>query len=104
MEDDIAMQMIGETHPLGRVVDLMFGGGRCHFLPNDTEHSCRGDDTDVIDIAEESGWNYIDNRDDFDSLGTSIELPMLGLFAQGASVQYGQANSLHSVPYHQQQW
>jgi alkaline phosphatase len=80
MEDDIAMQMIGETHPLGRVVDLMFGGGRCHFLPNDTEHSCRGDDTDVIDIAEES---YIDNRDDFDSLGTSIELPMLGLFAQG---------------------
>lgn len=84
MEDDIAMQMIGETHPLGRVVDLMFGGGRCHFLPNSSEHgSCRGDDTDVIDIAEEIGWNYIDNRDDFDSLGTSIELPILGLFAQG---------------------
>jgi alkaline phosphatase len=84
MEDDIAMQMIGETHPLGRVVDLMFGGGRCHFLPNDTESgSCRGDDIDVVSLAEEIGWNYIDNRDDFDSLGTSIELPMLGLFAQG---------------------
>ena len=83
MEDDIAMQMVGETHPLGRVVDLMFGGGRCHFLPNDTDHSCRGDDTDVIELAEKAGWNYIDNRDDFDSLGTSVELPMLGLFAGG---------------------
>ena len=83
MEDDIAMQMIGETHPLGRVVDLMFGGGRCHFLPNGTDHSCRGDDTDVIKLAEKGGWNYIDNRDDFDSLGTSVELPMLGLFAGG---------------------
>jgi alkaline phosphatase len=31
-EDRIAEQEIGE-HPLGRVVDLIFGGGRCHFLP-----------------------------------------------------------------------
>jgi alkaline phosphatase len=83
MEDDIALQMIGETHPLGRVVDLMFGGGRCHFLPNSTDHSCRADDTDVVKLAEKGGWNYIDNRDDFDSLGTSVALPMLGLFAGG---------------------
>lgn len=83
MEDDIAMQMIGETHPLGRVVDLMFGGGRCHFLPNGTEHSCRADDMDVVELAEKGGWNYIDNRDDFDSLGSTVELPMLGLFAEG---------------------
>lgn len=83
MEDDIAMQMIGETHPLGRVVDLMFGGGRCHFLPNSTDHSCRADDTDVVKLAKNGGWNYINSRDDFDSLGTSVELPMLGLFAEG---------------------
>lgn len=83
MEDDIALQMTGETHPLGRVVDLMFGGGRCHFLPNSTDHSCRKDDTDVVELAEKSGWNYIDSRKQFDNLGTSIELPMLGLFAEG---------------------
>jgi len=83
MEDDIAMQMIGETHPLGRMVDLMFGGGRCHFLPNNTDHSCRADDTDVVKLAENGGWSYIDNRDDFDSLGSSVKLPMLGLFAGG---------------------
>ena len=83
MEDDIAMQMIGETHPLGRMVDLMFGGGRCHFLPNSTDHSCRGDDIDVVELAKKGGWSYIDNRDDFDSLGNSFKLPMLGLFAGG---------------------
>lgn len=83
MEDDIAMQMIGETNPLGRVVDLMFGGGRCHFLPNSTDHSCRADDTDVVKVAEKGGWNYIDNRKDFDNLGKSVELPLLGLFAGG---------------------
>lgn len=82
MEDDIAMQMVGETNPLGRVVDLMFGGGRCHFLPNTTDHSCRADDTDVVKLAEKGGWNYIDSRKQFDNLGSSVELPMMGLFAE----------------------
>jgi alkaline phosphatase len=70
-------------HPLGRVVDLIFGGGRCHFLPNTTEGSCRDDDTDVISMAKKNGFNYIDNREAFDNLdlGASIKLPMLGLFA-----------------------
>ncbi|KAH9828053.1 Alkaline phosphatase-like protein [Teratosphaeria destructans] len=83
MEDEIAMQMIGATHPLGRVVDLMFGGGREHFLPNTTEGSSRKDDVDVREQAKGLGWSYIDSRKEFDNLGTSVELPMLGLFADG---------------------
>lgn len=83
MEDDIAMQLIGVEHPLGRNVDLMLGGGRCHFLPNSSEGGCRNDGNDVTAIAEEKGWNYISTRDDFDNLGTSVELPLLGLFARG---------------------
>ncbi|KKY25821.1 putative alkaline phosphatase [Diplodia seriata] len=82
-EDRIAEQMVGE-YPLGRVVDLMFGGGRCHFLPNSTEGSCRGDDRDIVALAKkEYGFNYIDSRKDFDGLrlGSAVELPMLGLFA-----------------------
>ncbi|ORY68505.1 alkaline phosphatase [Pseudomassariella vexata] len=83
-EDEIAMQEVGEG-PLGRVVDLMFGGGRCHFLPNGTEGSCRADDVDVVDIAKsQHGWNYIDSRAGFDALWegkVDIPLPMLGLFA-----------------------
>ena len=81
-EDSIARQMVGD-HPLGRVVDLMLGGGRCHFLPNSTKGSCRGDDIDVTQLAKDNDYNYIDNREDFDGLnfGSSVKLPLLGLFA-----------------------
>ncbi|KAN0110433.1 putative repressible alkaline phosphatase [Hyaloscypha variabilis] len=82
-EDLIAQQEVGE-HPLGRVVDLMLGGGRCHFLSNTTDGSCRGDDRDITRLAQESyGWTYIDNRKDFDALesGKAAKLPLLGLFA-----------------------
>ncbi|KAL3474218.1 alkaline-phosphatase-like protein [Aspergillus californicus] len=82
-EDRIAEQEIGE-HPLGRVVDLIMGGGRCHFLPNTTEGSCRGDDRDLVAIAKEKGFNYLNDRKDFDALngGAEAELPLLGLFAE----------------------
>lgn len=81
-EDRIAEQEVGD-HPLGQVVDLILGGGRCHFLPNTTDGSCRGDDKDVIDLAKKNGFNYIDNREDFDGLklGSSVKLPLLGLVA-----------------------
>ncbi|KAK0308073.1 vacuolar alkaline phosphatase [Friedmanniomyces endolithicus] len=83
MEDGIALQMVGSTHPLGRMVDLMLGGGRCHFVPNGSDGSCRGDDVDVREAAKEEGWNYISTREEFDTLGSDVELPLLGLFAPG---------------------
>lgn len=81
--DEIALQEIGEG-VLGRSVDLMLGGGRCHFLPNSTEGSCRLDDVDVVGIAKDKhGWGYVDDRSGFDSLklGKNVKLPLLGLFA-----------------------
>ncbi|KAK2757037.1 hypothetical protein FQN54_005006 [Arachnomyces sp. PD_36] len=82
-EDRIAEQEVGE-HPLGRVVDLMLGGGRCFFLPNTTEGSCRSDDRDIIELAKDNQFNYIDDRKAFDALegGDSVSLPLLGLFAE----------------------
>lgn len=82
-EDIIAEQMVG-NHPLGQIVDVLIGGGRCHFLPNTTSGSCRGDDTDVVKMATEKyGYNYIDNRKDFDRLDAEgdIQLPLLALLA-----------------------
>lgn len=82
-EDEIALQEAGEG-ALGRVVDLMLGGGRCHFLPNTTEESCRLDDVDVTRIAQEKhSWTYMDDRAGFDSLGggENASLPLMGLFA-----------------------
>ncbi|KAF2465356.1 alkaline phosphatase-like protein [Lindgomyces ingoldianus] len=81
-EDRIAEQMVGD-YPLGRVVDLMMGGGRCHFLPNSSADSCREDDKDVVALAKKNGYNYASGRKEFDALkgGKAITLPLLGLFA-----------------------
>ncbi|PGG97932.1 hypothetical protein AJ79_09045 [Helicocarpus griseus UAMH5409] len=81
-EDLIALHEIGE-YPLGRVVDLMIGGGRCHFLPNSTDGSCREDDTDVVQMAKSKGFSYFDDRSGFDALrnGNNVDLPLLGLLA-----------------------
>lgn len=83
-EDLIASQEVGE-HPLGRVVDLMLGGGRCHFLPKSQQGSCRADDHDLIEVAGKNGFGYIDDRAGFDALkgGENVSLPLLGLFAGG---------------------
>jgi alkaline phosphatase len=83
--DEIALQEVGDG-VLGRMVDLMFGGGRCRFLPNSTAGSCRQDDVDVTAIAQEKhGWSYVDDRDGFDAMreGKNVSLPALGLFAGG---------------------
>lgn len=85
MNDDIALQEVG-AGPLGRVVDIMLGGGRCHFLPNGTKGSCRFDDEDVVAKAQkEFGWNYAGDRKAFDALelGEKVSFPQLGLFALG---------------------
>ncbi|KAI3320389.1 alkaline phosphatase [Xylariaceae sp. AK1471] len=83
-QDEIALHEIGHG-PLGRVVDLILGGGRCHFLPNSTDGGCRQDSIDVIELAQkEHGWNYIGDRPAFDEFWEGkkeVPLPMLGLFA-----------------------
>jgi alkaline phosphatase len=53
-------------------------------MPNTTSGSCRGDDRDIIKLAqEEHGWRYINSRPDFDELKLRgpVMLPLLGLFA-----------------------
>ncbi|KAI9244111.1 alkaline-phosphatase-like protein [Phascolomyces articulosus] len=80
-ENHIAVQQIG-NNPLGRTVDLMFGGGYCHFLPKGTHGSCRKDDRDLFKEAQEKhGWQtvFYNNRTAFDN--ETIELPAIALFA-----------------------
>ncbi|EFQ98978.1 repressible alkaline phosphatase [Nannizzia gypsea CBS 118893] len=82
-EDLIAEQEIGE-HPLGRQLDLLLGGGRCHFLPG-RNGGCRDDNKDIIRLAQSKGFSYVGDRRGFDGLngGASAKLPLIGLFADG---------------------
>ena len=82
-EDLIAQQLVGD-HPLGHVVDLMLGGGRCRFLPQSLDDSCRADEIDVVKMAKNNGYSYVDDRAGFDGLdgGSAVKLPLLGLFAK----------------------
>jgi alkaline phosphatase len=81
-EDLIARQLIGDS-PLGRVVDLIIGGGGCHFLPNTTAGSCRADDLDLVAQAKDRGFSYISSREGFNALkgGENVDLPLLALIA-----------------------
>ncbi|KAF7722432.1 hypothetical protein EC973_003134 [Apophysomyces ossiformis] len=81
-EDSIAAQQLGDN-PLGRVVDLMFGGGVCHFLPK-ADGGCRADKRNLLQEAKEKyGWSILRNRTEFDALSNDSKLPLMGLFSSG---------------------
>ncbi|KAF4552041.1 Repressible alkaline phosphatase-like protein [Elsinoe fawcettii] len=87
-EDSIAGQLVGVDHVgnlTGSPMDLVLGGGRCHFLSSRTRGSCRLDGRDIVDEATRKGWSYIDNREEFDALQSrgATALPLLALFAPG---------------------
>ncbi|RKP14851.1 alkaline phosphatase [Piptocephalis cylindrospora] len=80
-ESRIAEQQMGE-YALGRQVDLLFGGGKCFFLPNETNDGCRLDGRDLWSQYQEEGWATLDTREGFDTLEpTGASLPLMGLFA-----------------------
>ncbi|KAG8934738.1 hypothetical protein FRC02_009319 [Tulasnella sp. 418] len=84
-EDKIAVQLAGGT-PLGRVVDIMLGGGLGFFLPNSTTGSSRKDNIDVLQQARNNGFTVLSNRTAFDALqggnAPTAGKPYLGLFAR----------------------
>ncbi|KAG0738362.1 hypothetical protein G6F16_010767 [Rhizopus arrhizus] len=82
-EARIAEQQIGYG-PLGRTVDLMFGGGSCEFLSNSTKGSCRMDDRDLFTEAKEKfGWDVkYGSREHLDELNEDgVQLPLMALFS-----------------------
>ncbi|KAJ2082584.1 vacuolar alkaline phosphatase [Coemansia sp. RSA 988] len=86
MEDLIALQLISRqnTSTSNSLVDLMMGGGLCHFLPQSNKNSCRSDNTDVWQMAQQHGISTIFGRKEFDNLysdGNSAQLPLLALFS-----------------------
>ncbi|KAG4439972.1 hypothetical protein IFR05_004546 [Cadophora sp. M221] len=84
-EAKIAEHEIGYGHPLGSVVDILLGGGRCYFKPNTQAGSCRSDNIDLLNFGKEQGFNVFTDRAGFDKLkgGADAKLPYVGLFTDG---------------------
>ncbi|CAE6477923.1 unnamed protein product, partial [Rhizoctonia solani] len=80
-EPTIAEQIVGDQ-PLGRVADLLLGGGLSMFWPNTTTGSSRKDGRDLLAEAKKAGFNVFTTRTGFDALkgGKSAKLPYMGLF------------------------
>ncbi|KXS20134.1 alkaline phosphatase-like protein [Gonapodya prolifera JEL478] len=76
-ENLIAEHQVGLGN-LGVTTDLMFGGGRCHFLPSNDSESCRLDDKNLMLTAMEHGYDVITTRAEFDA--KEYKLPVLGVF------------------------
>ncbi|KAI8870015.1 alkaline phosphatase-like protein [Ramicandelaber brevisporus] len=77
----IAQQQIGNA-TLGRVTDLMFGGGACFYQPKSVKGSCRTDERDLFDeAAKKYGWHVKNDRKGFDSIKATdaSELPVISL-------------------------
>lgn len=77
-EDLIALHQLGE-YPLGRMVDLIIGGGKAHFMPQ-----VRKDKRNLLKEASDNGWSVVQTRSEFDYLqmGSNVSLPLLALLAE----------------------
>ncbi len=62
-------------------LDLIWGGGYGFFIPESLSGSFRKDNTDVIKLAKNNGYQLIRNRSEMAQI---TSLPSLGLFNRGA--------------------
>lgn len=72
MENEIASQQIT------RDIDVILGGGRRHFLPQSADGSKRKDDRNLVEEAQNDGYQFVDTRD---ALMAIDKGPVLGLFS-----------------------
>ena len=70
-ENEIASQMMQQN------IDLIFGGGRRHFLPS-SQKGQREDERNLLEEAREDGYQVVTTRR---ALDRSLQLPVLGLFS-----------------------
>jgi alkaline phosphatase len=73
-QDRMALQQLG-LH-----ADVMFGGGKDHYLPTNGGGT-RKDGRDLLAEARDSGYQVVTSAD---GLAGDLRLPVIGLFAKGA--------------------
>ncbi|AIY43597.1 Alkaline phosphatase [Collimonas arenae] len=82
-ENNIAAQLtpkgVGFNGKLTNGVDVIFGGGRRHFLPKTDADSKRSDSRDLVAEFKAAGYTYAANFADFDKISNSAT-KVVGLF------------------------
>ena len=82
-ENNIAAQLTpkgaGFNSKLSDGVDVIFGGGRRHFLPKTDADSKRSDSRDLVAEFKAAGYTYAGNFAEFDKIGTATP-KVVGLF------------------------
>ena len=106
-ENDIALQALPAdstyNRRLGRGVDVLMGGGRRFFVPNNVADEegttgARGDGRDLRGEFQSAGYKYVWNKAGFAGL-TPASLPVLGLFESGhMEYEYDRPTDLGGEP------
>jgi alkaline phosphatase len=83
LENDIAAQIVpggaGYNAQLGEGVDVVFGGGRRHFVPT-TASGSRTDGRDLTAELMANGYSYAANKAQFDAIDGATATKAVGLF------------------------
>ncbi|TIB71068.1 alkaline phosphatase-like protein [Wallemia mellicola] len=78
----IAEQILGFRGALGiPAADIVIGGGYCPFIPKSAEGSCRPDDRDLLQEAQEKGWTVART---IEELNEADSTPLIGVFDEKA--------------------
>lgn len=77
-QDNIAEQLFGEGK-FGVVLDYMSGGGKCYWIPEDQETSCRKDNRDLISEWKDKGYTFFETKPEFDEYLNNGELTLPAL-------------------------
>lgn len=75
MENEISSQLLAEK------VNVMFGGGKQHWLPKSVEGSKREDDRNLIEEAQSHGYLLVNDTEELSKVTGDY---VLGLFQMGA--------------------
>jgi len=73
-ENKIAVQQLNQD------IDVLLGGGRRHFLPESASDSERNDERNLLNEAEQDGYQVVETAD---GLAQTSDGPLLGVFSDG---------------------
>ena len=73
-ENEIALQQLNQN------IEVLLGGGKRHFLPESASDSERNDERNLLNEADQDGYQVVETTEGLSQAGND---PLLGLFSDG---------------------